>query len=79
VSWLERTEGEWSDVRIRRVAPDGRMTRSHRVSGGERVGGFPRMARAAEDRVLVAWTDVTNPSSRVRVAVVDVTTGAEAR
>jgi hypothetical protein len=81
VSWLERTDGEWSDVRIRRVAPDGRRTRSHRVSGGsgERVGGFPRMARAAEDRVLVAWTDVTNPSSRVRVAVVDVTTGAEAR
>jgi len=74
VSWLERTEGEWSDVRVRRVAPDGRTTRSRRLSAesGERVSGFPRMALATQDRVLIAWTDVTDPRSRIRVAVVDV-------
>ena len=74
VSWLERTEGDWSDVRVRRVTPDGRATPSERVSAstGERVGGFPRMAPATQGRVLIAWTDVTDPSSRVRVAMVDV-------
>jgi hypothetical protein len=78
VSWLERTEGEWSDVRVRRVAPDGRATTSERVSASsgddvaQRVSGFPRMARAADDRVVIAWTDVTGPRSRIRVALVDV-------
>jgi hypothetical protein len=81
VSWLERTEGEWSDVRVRRVAPDGRATPSARVSAesGQRVRGFPRMAPAAEDRVMIAWTDVTDARSRVRVAVVDVPVARESR
>jgi hypothetical protein len=81
VSWLERTEGEWSDVRVRRVAPDGRATQSHRVSGssGERVGGFPRMAPVAEGRVMIAWTDVTDTRARVRVATIDAPTGGESR
>jgi len=78
VSWLERTAGEWSDVRVRRVAPDGRTTPSHRVSAetGERVAGFPRMAPTPDDRVMIAWTDVTDPRSRVRVAMLDVPTEA---
>jgi hypothetical protein len=73
VSWLERTEGEWSDVRVRRVAPNGRATPSERVipTVGARVGGVPRMAPFADDRVLIAWTDVTDPRSRVRLVAVE--------
>jgi hypothetical protein len=78
VSWLERTQDDWSDVRVRRVTADGRKTPSERVStesgdgAGERVSGFPRMAAAAEDRVLIAWTDVTDTRPRVRVAEVEI-------
>lgn len=73
VSWLERTGGEWSDVRARRIAPDGRPTSSAHLSAssGERVGGFPRMARGADGRVWIAWTDVTEAASRVRVASIE--------
>jgi hypothetical protein len=37
------------------------------------------MAPAAEDRVMIAWTDVTDARSRVRVAVVDVPVARESR
>ena len=73
VSWLERTEADGSEVRVRRVAPDGRKSESERVSAasGERVSGVSRMARSAEGRVWLAWTDATSTVPRVRVAVID--------
>jgi hypothetical protein len=74
VSWLERTGGEFAEVRVRYVAPDGRASASSSVSASstERASGFPRMARASRDRVFVAWTDVGGPTPRVRVAMVDI-------
>ncbi|MGE0159709.1 MAG: sialidase family protein [Gemmatimonadales bacterium] len=73
VSWLERAEGDASEVRVRRVAPDGRTSPSARVSVGlgERAGGVSRMARLG-DGALVAWTDASETVTRVRVALVEV-------
>jgi hypothetical protein len=70
VSWLERTGGEWADVRVRRVESNGRMGESVSVSpsSGERASGFPRLAAASHGTVLAAWTDVTELAPRVRVA-----------
>jgi hypothetical protein len=79
VSWLERMEEDRSDVRVRRVSADGRSSESHRVSSpsGERTSGFPRMARASTEQVLIAWTDVGGPLSRVRMALVEVMGAAD--
>jgi hypothetical protein len=81
VTWLERTGGEWSEVRARRIAPDGRSTSSAGLSAasGERVGGFPRMARGTDGRVWIAWTDVSEAESRVRAASIEPAIGEGAR
>lgn len=56
VSWLERVDGA-AEVRLRRVAPGGGMSRPLTVSrtGAERASGFPRMAFSGSD-VVLAWT-----------------------
>ena len=76
VSWLERTGGEWAEVRMRHVAPDGHFGQSLSVStsSSERASGFPRMVRAPAGEVLVAWTDVEGEAPRIRVALVDLVT-----
>ncbi|MEX2610395.1 MAG: sialidase family protein [Gemmatimonadota bacterium] len=63
VSWMERA-GEGAEVRLRRVAPDGR-TGSARSAGTidpGRASGFPRMARAG-DTVLLGWTAPGEPAA----------------
>jgi hypothetical protein len=72
VSWLERTGGEWAEVRMRHVTPDGGLGESSSVStsSSERASGFPRMVRAQGGDVVVAWTDVAGAAPRIRVAVV---------
>ena len=74
VAWLERTGGEFAEVRVRRVEADGRAGRPVSVSrsSGERASGFPRMTRTDGGAVLVAWTDVTELAPRVRVALVGI-------
>jgi hypothetical protein len=74
VSWLERTGGEFAEVRVRYVAPDGGTAPSSSVSASsaERASGFPRMARLSSQQVIVAWTDVGGTLPRVRVAKVDI-------
>lgn len=73
VTWLERTGGEFAEVRIRRVEASGRAGEPVRVSrsSGERASGFPRMTRMADGAVLVAWTDVAELDPRVRIARVE--------
>ncbi|HEU0300036.1 MAG TPA: sialidase family protein [Longimicrobium sp.] len=68
VSWVERTEGEGAEVRVRRVGPDGRMgePRTVAASSSTRSSGFPRMVPAGDD-VVFAWTAPGQPA-RVRVA-----------
>lgn len=68
ISWLERTEGG-ADVRVRRVAGDGRAANSLTVaaSSESRASGFPRMAIHPRGGLVLAWTDPTEPGS-VRVA-----------
>lgn len=71
VSWIERTEGaegKEAQVRIRRVAPDGKMGEPRTVAGSSsaRSSGFPRMVPAG-DHLVFAWTAPGEPS-RVRAA-----------
>ena len=73
VSWLERTGGEFAEVRVRVVARGGRAGESVGVSpsSGERASGFPRLALADDGSVIVAWTDVAELEPRVRVARIE--------
>jgi hypothetical protein len=73
VSWLERTGGEFAEVRVRRVEPSGRAGQPLSVSrsSGERASGFPRLAEAGSAAVLVAWTDVSELAPKVRVAHIE--------
>ena len=68
VSWVERTQGQGAEVRIRRVAPDGTMGEPRTVAGSSaaRSSGFPRMVPAG-DNVVFAWT-APGERSRVRAA-----------
>jgi hypothetical protein len=81
VSWLERTGGDWAEVRVRRVEPGGRRGESLSVSAssGERASGFPRLAGGQGAPVVVAWTDVSALAPRVRVARIDLVTPPEAQ
>jgi hypothetical protein len=70
VSWIERTGGEAAEVRVRYVAPDGRLGESASVtpSTAERASGFPRLVRDTEGTILAAWTDAASMAPKVRVA-----------
>ena len=70
VAWLERTGGENAEVRVRTVSPLGELSPSVTVasSSAARASGFPRMARAADGRVILAWTDAD--AGKVQVAAV---------
>lgn len=71
VSWLENgdAEGEAADVRVRRLRLDGTISESRAVtsSSGARASGFPRLARAPDGSVVMAWTDTSGDEPRVRV------------
>ena len=68
VSWLARTQGS-AEIRMRRVGPDGFRSPTLPLTGTseERASGFPQVALEAGGRVVLAWTDSTDPP-RVRVA-----------
>ena len=70
VSWLEQTGDESASLRVREVRADGSMSGSGTVSesSAARASGFPRMARSGEGEVVLAWTDVSDQASRVRMA-----------
>lgn len=70
VSWLERTQGEEAEIRLRRVERDGSKTSSVTLStaSAARASGFPRMVQAADGTVFVAWTDVGRNASKVSVS-----------
>lgn len=69
VSWLERTEGDDAEVRLRAVGADGRASRAFTVSrsSAARSSGFPRMVRRGRD-LVIAWTRPEIPS-RVQIAI----------
>ena len=73
VSWLEQTGAETAAVRVREVRADGGSTDSGTLfeSSAARASGFPRMASAPDGGVLLAWTDVSDDGSRVRVVHLD--------
>jgi len=69
VGWVERTGGDRVDVRLRRVGRGGRLLEAISATApwSERVLGFPRLARARDGAIIVAWTDGTEIIPRVRV------------
>ena len=71
VTWLERT-AEGTVILGRRVAANGAAgdPRPLADSDAARASGFPRMARLAPDRLMLAWTDPAG-GGRVRAAVFD--------
>ena len=73
VSWIERTGGEGAEVRLREVTPQGGAGESVTITtaSAERASGFPRMVETAGGRLIVAWTDVSGGTTRVRVTAVD--------
>ena len=74
VSWLERTGGEGAEVRVRRVGPRGQLleTASPTRPFSERATGFPRLARASDGAIILAWTDGAELRPRVRVTRIEV-------
>lgn len=74
VTWVERTGGAGTEVRLRRVARRGRLLEAVSASAAyaERVLGFPRLALARHDAIIVAWTDGTEIIPRVRVTRITV-------
>ena len=69
VSWLERTGGEAAEVRMRRVRPDGTISKAVTLtsSSSSRASGFPRLAQGPDGNLVMAWTDVSTLPAQVRV------------
>jgi len=70
VTWLERTEGENAEVRMRQAYPDGAVSGSVSLttSSAGRASGFPRVVQAADGTLHLAWTDLSGDSPQVRVS-----------
>jgi hypothetical protein len=70
VTWLERTEGENAEVRMRQAFPDGTTTESVSLttSSAGRASGFPRVVQASDGAIHLAWTDLSGDSPQVRVS-----------
>lgn len=68
VSWIERTGGDTAEVRVRRVATDGKAAPATTIatSSAARASGFPRMIIRGEDAIF-AWTEPGKPSA-IRLA-----------
>jgi hypothetical protein len=68
VMWMERISADSSDIRVRRVGPDGALSPAVRVAtvSAARRSGFPRMVRSG-DALLFAWT-VPGDTMLVRTA-----------
>ncbi len=68
VSWIENTDHQTSEIRVRKVWPDGKTDDHFAVAdtSSARASGFPRLVRSGSD-VFIAWTEMGRPS-RVRVA-----------
>jgi len=69
VSWLEHTDADAAEIRMRRVDASGSASRSVSLvdSSGARASGFPRLAPLGDGSVLLAWTDLAHETSRVRL------------
>lgn len=70
VVWLERTR-DAAEVRARRIGPDGTLAGPVVVAttSPARTSGYPSIAAATGEDVLVAWTE-TGTKSRVRATLV---------
>ena len=69
VTWLERSGSAGAEVRMRGVSPGGALSESVTLTAASssRATGFPRIVAEPAGSVLLAWTDVSGTSPRVRV------------
>lgn len=76
VTWMERTGKGTAEIRARRVAAGGAMSRATVVarSTDARPTGFPRIAAAKGLGVWVTWRELSVPS-RLRMALLEVPVG----
>ena len=74
VSWLERTGGDGAEVKMRKVSSAGEMSESVTltVTTGSRATGFPQLVQGPGESLLMAWTDASEESQRVRVGRVEI-------
>lgn len=72
VSWIGREDSGAAELRYRSIGMDGAVSATQVLTriAATRPSGFPRMANL-NGGVLIAWTDILQDSSRVRVQVVD--------
>jgi hypothetical protein len=73
VMWLEQSEGELAELRLRRAWLGGRLGASHLLArtAAARASGFPRAVRSG-DAVYLAWTEVATGGTRqVKVGRLD--------
>jgi len=76
VSWMERSGNDAARIMIHRVGPEGLRGQPLVITRNEaaRSSGFPRIVPLSSTSVLIAWTDSTEPTSQVRVALINLTT-----
>ena len=70
VSWVERRESGSSDLRVRRVSPDGSKGRGLTVAPappGRSAIGVPKLVRSG-DRLVFAWRDGSVRTAALRLA-----------
>jgi hypothetical protein len=69
VVWLART-GEGAELRAREVSADGSMGAPTILAGtsDKRASGFPQLRQLPQGGFILAWTDVRDEGSQVRVA-----------
>lgn len=75
VSWMERVGEEGAYLRVARLDSQGAFRGAGTVTStsASRSAGFPRMVPLPGGGVLIAWTDVSDPSApRIHGAIVEV-------
>jgi hypothetical protein len=74
IGWVERTGGDRAEERLRRVGRGGHLLEAISATApySERILGFPRLARARDGAIIVAWTDGTEIIPEVRVTRIEV-------
>jgi hypothetical protein len=67
ISWLDEDENGMGAIRLRLLQPDGSVVTEHSIAATElsRPAGFPQM-QSDGDTLIVAWTDTSEGSSRIK-------------
>lgn len=69
VSWMKNVSSGRAEIRLQRISPKGSRGSINVVAetSAARISGFPQLV-ATQDSLVLAWTDVTDGTKRVRSA-----------